>query len=77
MSAGILILRYTDPDRVRPFRTPFVPLVPLLSIASCFMLMIQLPGRTWWRFAIWLAVGLVLYFVYGFRHSRLRAGASR
>ncbi len=63
VSAGILILRYTDPKRARPFRTPLVPLVPLLSIGSCFMLMVQLPGRTWWRFVIWLAVGLVLYFV--------------
>jgi APA family basic amino acid/polyamine antiporter len=75
VSAGILILRRTDPGRKRPFRTPLVPLVPLLSIVSCLMLMIQLPLLTWYRFMGWLAVGLVLYFVYGYRHSRLRAGA--
>jgi APA family basic amino acid/polyamine antiporter len=72
VSIGILVLRYVDPARHRPFRTPLVPLVPLLSVVSCLMLMIQLPGRTWWRFLIWLAVGLVLYFAYGFKHSRLR-----
>jgi APA family basic amino acid/polyamine antiporter len=72
VSAGILVLRHLDPDRPRPFRTPFVPLLPLVSVASCALLMSQLPGRTWWRFAIWLTVGLVLYFAYGYRHSRMR-----
>jgi APA family basic amino acid/polyamine antiporter len=72
VSIGILVLRYIDPKRHRPFRTPLVPLVPLLAVVSCFMLMLELPGRTWWRFVIWLAVGLLLYFVYGFKHSRLR-----
>jgi basic amino acid/polyamine antiporter, APA family len=74
VSLGILILRYVDPNRPRPFRTPFVPLVPVLSIVSCFALMIQLPWVTWVRFVVWLAVGLVLYFAYGFKHSRLRPG---
>src|SRR5262249_1421293 len=73
VSAGVLILRRTDPARERPFRTPFTPWVPLLSIFSCMYLMIQLPFVTWLRFAIWLLVGLTLYFVYGFHHSRLRA----
>jgi APA family basic amino acid/polyamine antiporter len=75
VSAGILVLRYTDPHRKRPFRTPLVPLVPILSIVSCVMLMIQLPARTWWRFGIWLAAGLVIYFLYGYRKSKLRTGA--
>ncbi len=75
VSIGILVLRYVDPGRHRPFRTPLVPLVPLLAVVSCGMLMIELPARTWWRFVIWLAAGLVLYFAYGFRHSRLRNGA--
>jgi basic amino acid/polyamine antiporter, APA family len=74
VSIGILVLRWVDPKRHRPFRTPLVPLVPLLSVASCFMLMLELPARTWWRFVIWLAVGLVLYFTYGWRHSKLREG---
>jgi APA family basic amino acid/polyamine antiporter len=72
VAAGVIILRRTDPDRERPFRTPLVPLVPLLSIASCAFLMFQLPRITWIRFGVWLALGLVLYFSYGFRHSKLR-----
>jgi APA family basic amino acid/polyamine antiporter len=72
VSIGILVLRHVDPDRRRPFRTPFVPLVPLLAVVSCGWLMVQLPSRTWWRFLVWLAAGLVLYFIYGYRHSRLR-----
>jgi APA family basic amino acid/polyamine antiporter len=73
VSAGILILRVIDKDRVRPFRTPWVPFVPLASIVTCVFLMIQLPRITWLRFVVWLAIGLVLYFLYGFRHSRLKA----
>ena len=72
VSLGILILRRTDPDRKRPFRTPLVPLVPLLAIGSCTWLMIQLPRVTWYRFGIWLLVGIALYFMYGYRRSRLR-----
>lgn len=72
--AGVLILRKTDPDRPRIFRTPFVPAVPLLGIAMCIYLMAGLPLVTWIRFGIWLAVGLVVYFLYGFWKSRLRVG---
>jgi APA family basic amino acid/polyamine antiporter len=71
--AGIIILRYKDPNRPRAFKTPFVPLVPLLGIASCIYLMAGLPWVTWVRFGIWLLAGLVLYFVYGFWKSRLRS----
>jgi len=71
VAAGIVLLRRTDPNRARPFRTPLVPLVPLLAIGSCGYLMVVQPKVTWWRFAIWLAVGLVFYFAYGFRRSRL------
>ena len=70
--AGVIILRYTDPDRPRAFRTPLVPLVPLLGIAMCVYLMMGLPRVTWIRFGIWLAAGLVLYFAYGFWKSKLR-----
>ncbi|OGU44952.1 MAG: amino acid permease [Ignavibacteria bacterium GWC2_56_12] len=69
---GIIILRKTDPNRPRVFRTPFVPAVPLLGIAMCIYLMAGLPWVTWVRFGAWLAVGLVLYFLYGYRNSRLR-----
>src|SRR5690348_322199 len=72
VSAGVIVLRRTDAGRVRPFRVPWVPLTPLISIAACVYLMIQLPGITWLRFAVWLIIGLVLYFAYGFRNSTLR-----
>jgi APA family basic amino acid/polyamine antiporter len=72
VSAGILLLRYLEPDRPRPFRTPWVPIVPLAGIASCTWLMVGLPRTTWIRFAFWLAAGLVIYALYGYRHSRLR-----
>jgi APA family basic amino acid/polyamine antiporter len=70
--AGIIILRRTDPDRPRVFKTPLVPAIPLLGIAMCVYLMLGLPLVTWARFGVWLAVGFVLYFVYGFGHSRLK-----
>jgi APA family basic amino acid/polyamine antiporter len=69
---GVLILRRTDPDRPRVFRTPFVPWVPLLGIGMCLYLMLGLPTKTWILFGAWLLVGLVFYFAYGFRHSKLR-----
>jgi APA family basic amino acid/polyamine antiporter len=75
VSAGVIFLRRSDPDRRRPFRVPWVPLTPLISIVACFYLMLQLPLVTWIRFAIWLAVGLVLYFAYGYSHSALRRRA--
>jgi APA family basic amino acid/polyamine antiporter len=69
---GIIVLRYKDPDRPRSFKTPLVPLIPLLGIGSCFYLMLGLPMVTWWRFFIWLCVGMVIYFFYGFKKSKLR-----
>ncbi len=71
VAVGVVILRRTDPGRPRPFRTPFVPWVPLLAVLTCGYLMAVQPRVTWWRFVIWLAIGLVLYFVYGYRRSRL------
>jgi basic amino acid/polyamine antiporter, APA family len=73
VAIGILILRRTNPDQPRPFKTPWVPLVPLAAVASCAYLMMELPLVTWIRFAIWLAIGLVIYFLYGINHSALRA----
>lgn len=72
VSVGVIVLRRTDPDRPRPFRVPWVPFTPMISVVACFYLMYKLPGITWIRFGIWLLVGLVLYFLYGSKHSRLR-----
>ena len=75
VAIGIVVLRRSDPDRKRPFRTPLVPLTPALAILMCGYLMLQLPWVTWVRFVVWLAVGLILYFSYGLWHSRLRTRA--
>jgi basic amino acid/polyamine antiporter, APA family len=72
--AGVLVLRYTDPARPRPFRTPLVPLVPVLGILACFYLMSGLPVDTWARLVIWMALGLAIYFAYGRRHSKVQLG---
>ena len=69
---GVLVLRYKDPDRPRPFRVPFVWPVAVLGAAACIYTMIGLPTHAWERFAVWLAVGLLLYLVYGYRNSGLR-----
>jgi APA family basic amino acid/polyamine antiporter len=69
--AGIIVLRRTQPDLPRPFRTPMVPLVPLLGIAICGYMMYGLPVDTWLRLIIWMAIGLAIYFLYGIRHSAL------
>jgi APA family basic amino acid/polyamine antiporter len=70
--AGVIILRRTDPDRPRTFRTPLVPLIPLLGIAMCLYLMLGLPWETWLRFGLWLAAGVAVYFMYGYWHSHLK-----
>jgi APA family basic amino acid/polyamine antiporter len=71
VAIGILVLRRTDPHRLRPFRTPFVPAVPVLAALACLYLMVPLPWETWIRFIVWLAIGMVIYLVYGMRHSVL------
>jgi APA family basic amino acid/polyamine antiporter len=68
--AGVWVLRTSMPSVARPFRTPFVPLVPILGISSCGYMMLALPFETWLRLFIWMALGCVLYWVYGRRHSR-------
>jgi APA family basic amino acid/polyamine antiporter len=72
VSIGVLVLRYKEPDRPRPFRVPFVWPVCVLSAAGCVFIMYGLPGTAWVRFGIWLVIGLLLYFTYGFSHSKLR-----
>jgi APA family basic amino acid/polyamine antiporter len=72
--AGVLVVRRTQPDVPRPFRTPLVPWVPALGVAANLYLMWGLAIDTWFRLFGWLAIGLVLYFAYGHRHSRLAQG---
>jgi APA family basic amino acid/polyamine antiporter len=67
--AAVLILRKTNPDTERPFRVPFVPLVPIAGILTCLMLMFSLPAENWLRLVIWLLVGFAIYFAYGRKHS--------
>jgi APA family basic amino acid/polyamine antiporter len=69
--AAVLIMRRTNPQAERPFRCPMVPLIPILGILSCLLLMLSLPAANWWRLFVWLAVGLVIYFLYSRRHSVL------
>jgi len=72
---GVLVLRHTDRERARPFRVPFVWVVSLTGAALCVFVMVGLPLETWVRFAVWLAIGLILYALYGYRHSRLHPTA--
>ena len=75
--SAVLIMRYKHPEAERPFRAPFVPLVPILGILSCLVLMFSLPPENWWRLIVWLLIGFIIYFSYGRRHSILaqrRAG---
>ncbi len=66
---AVLVMRKTNPNANRPFRAPLVPLVPILGILTCLLLMFSLPYENWVRLIVWLAVGLVIYFAYGRRHS--------
>jgi APA family basic amino acid/polyamine antiporter len=69
---SVLILRVVDPHRERPFRCPFSPWFPLAGIVLCLALMLSLPSENWMRLLLWLAAGLVIYFCYGYFHSKLR-----
>ena len=68
---GVIVLRYTRPNHPRPFRLPFMPVVPILGTLACLGLMWQLPQLTWLRFGIWTIIGVVIYLAYGLKHSRL------
>ncbi|QHL86953.1 amino acid permease [Nibribacter ruber] len=70
--AGVWYLRVKEPDRVRPFRTPLVPLVPILGILVCVGMMAGLPIETWYRLLGWMAIGIAIYFFYGKKHSVIR-----
>ena len=71
VSIGVVVLRRTRPDLPRAFRTPAAPVVATLSVVLCVYLMLNLTGETWIRFVVWMAIGLVVYFTYGYRRSRL------
>jgi basic amino acid/polyamine antiporter, APA family len=70
---GVLVLRLRDPGRPRPFRVPFVWLVAPLGAVACVVVMLGLPTTAWIRFGVWMALGTLVYFLYGVRHSRLRS----
>jgi APA family basic amino acid/polyamine antiporter len=72
---GVLVLRYKDPSRPRPFRVPFVWGVSLAGAFACLYTMLGLPRTAWERFGIWLVIGAVVYVAYGYRHSRMRESA--
>ncbi|SMF37173.1 amino acid permease [Streptomyces sp. Amel2xC10] len=74
VAIGVIVLRRTRPDLHRAFRTPWVPFLPIVSVLASFWLMINLPAETWIRFAAWMAIGAVVYFLYGRSHSRLGRG---
>jgi APA family basic amino acid/polyamine antiporter len=67
--AAVSIMRRTNPNAKRPFRAPFVPLVPILGILTCLLLMFSLPAENWYRLIIWLVIGLLIYFLYGKKRS--------
>ena len=69
---GVWVLRVKQPDLPRAFKTPLVPLVPILGILSCVFMMVFLPGDTWLRLIIWLAIGFLIYFGYSAKNSKLR-----
>jgi APA family basic amino acid/polyamine antiporter len=69
---GVIVLRKTHPEMHRPFRCPLSPVLPILGILSCLGLMLSLPLLTWFRFVIWMAIGMVIYFCYGYRNNNKR-----
>jgi len=75
VSASVIVLRVRRPDLPRPFKTPGYPFVPILGVLTSFGLMAFLPWDTWLRLGVWLAIGLVIYAVYGRSHSKVRAAA--
>jgi len=74
---GIIVMRKTNPDAPRPYRTPLVPLVPILGVLVCFAMMAALDYETWIRLIVWLIIGLAIYFGYSAKHSHLRQPASK
>lgn len=74
VSGGILILRYTEPNIPRPFKAPWFPFVPIMGVLSALGVMLTLPGDTWLRLVVWMVIGILVYFLYGYKHSKIRNG---
>jgi basic amino acid/polyamine antiporter, APA family len=72
VNIGVIVLRRTRPEMPRPYRVPWSPVLPIIGVAFAVYLMSDLPWETWVRFVVWLAVGLLIYALYGYRNSRLR-----
>jgi basic amino acid/polyamine antiporter, APA family len=77
VSVGVIVLRRTRPDLPRAFRVPLMPALPIVSTLACLWLMLNLPGSTWGRFLVWMALGIVVYFAYGRRNSRFNTPGDR
>jgi APA family basic amino acid/polyamine antiporter len=77
VSIAVPVLRRTRPDLNRPFKVPFSPVVPILAAVICFYLMLNLSVETWLRFLIWMALGFLIYFFYGRKHSRMAFAESQ
>ncbi|NBO63928.1 MAG: amino acid permease [Acidobacteria bacterium] len=76
VGTGIIILRRTNPDMHRPFKVPFSPYVPILTVFTAAYLMNSLPLDTWIRLILWMSCGLVIYFAYGYKHSKLNGSSA-
>jgi APA family basic amino acid/polyamine antiporter len=77
VSVGVVVLRVLEPQRDRPFRVPLMPVVPILAVIGCIVLATALAWITWLWFGLWLLAGLIMYAVYGRRHSALASVLSR
>jgi APA family basic amino acid/polyamine antiporter len=73
VSISVVVLRYTNPDQPRPFRTPWVPLIPILGVIANGYMMLKLGMWNWIRLVVWLGIGLIVYFTYSVKHSRVQA----
>ena len=74
---AVIVLRYRSPEIERGFRTPGMPVIPLIGVASSIWLTTYLTTTTWLRFGVWLVIGLVIYAAYGYRHSHLNTASTR
>jgi APA family basic amino acid/polyamine antiporter len=77
VSGAILVLRYRRPDLERKFKAPFFPVTPILGVLTALGVMLTLPGDTWLRLMVWMLIGLIVYFAYGARHSKLNNPANK
>ncbi len=74
VSVGVLIMRKTDPDTPRPFKTPWVPFVPIMAVIVCCLMIFSLGIDNWIRLGVWMIIGMIIYFTYSIKHSRIRKG---